>query len=476
MAKQGMQLMNKVNFAKFLRKKDARLLIEQFILVTNDSFAIEDDGNNLLLGNKVAVEPLPIIINDELIGWLRVANKADVTLNFIHYLLTKEVEKKDLANETLGLYKEINLLYKLSEKIKANFNIGEIAHSIIDEAHRVIRSTHASVMLYSAKTKMLEVIASIGDTKATKKYFPANKGIAGHIFLSGNAEIINNTCDDMRFVQGYCPMGSLLCSPIKAGNHTVGVINLSHDTVINYSAADLKLFCALVSQGAIALENALLHEKIIKEEQVKHHLERYVSSRVVDAIMNSEDDLALEPEKLYISILFSDIRGFTHLCELLDSAEIVTHLNTYFENMVDIIFEQQGTINKFVGDMIIALFGAPKYLADSEKYTVTAAIKMQQWLELTDYAWIKENFKTGIGINSGKVVVGNIGSPKHIDYTAIGDEVNLASRLQALAEAGQILVSKRIYEATQNCFEYRYYGNVTVKGKEHAIDVYEVIY
>lgn len=469
--------MSKINFSKFVQKKETRLLLEKVILLNNDCFVIEDINDKLLLGErKTQAEREPIIVNDELLGWLSVDNGGDTIVQFIEFLLAKEQEKKDLASETLGLYKEINLLYKLSDKIKANFNIQEIAHSIIDEASRVIRSTHASVMLYNPKLKMLETISSMGVDKSIKTIFPANKGIAGYVFSSGHAEIVNNTCDDMRFVQGYCPTGSLLCVPIKAENKSIGVINLSHDTVINYSAADLKLFCALVSQGAIALENALLHEKIVKEEQVKNHLERYVSAKVVDAIMKSEGELLFQPEKRSISILFSDIRGFTHLCENTDSAEIVEHLNAYFENMVDIIFNQQGTINKFVGDMIIALFGAPEFLSDSEKYTVTAAINMQNWLKTTEHDWIKQNFKTGIGINSGKVVVGNIGSPKHMDYTAIGDEMNLASRLQSLATAGQILVSRSIYEVTQDIFEYRYHGTVTVKGREQPTDIFEVIY
>lgn len=477
MVRQGKQLMSKINFSKFIQKKETRLLLESIIFLNNSCFVIEDINDKLLLGDKKSsAERAAIVVNDELVGWLSVENKAETIIQFIEHLLAKEAEKKDLANETLGLYKEINLLYKLSDKIKANFNIQEIAYSIIDEASHVIRSTQASVMLYNPKIKMLETISALGVDKSTKTIFPANKGIAGYVFSSGHAEIVNNTCDDMRFVQGYCPAGSLLCAPIKAGDKVVGVINLSHNTVINYSAADLKLFCALVSQGAIALENALLHEKIIKEEQVKNHLERYVSAKVVDAIMKSEGELILQPEKRCISVLFSDIRGFTHLCENTDSAEIVGYLNAYFENMVDIIFNQQGTINKFVGDMIIALFGAPEFLSDSEKYTVTAAINMQNWLKITEHHWIKQNFKTGIGINSGKVVVGNIGSPKHMDYTAIGDEMNLASRLQSLATAGQILVSRSIYEATQDSFEYRYHGNVTVKGREQSTDVFEVIY
>lgn len=471
------QRMSKIHFSKFIQKKETRLLLEKIIYLNNSYFIIEDVNNKLLLGQgKSQADRVPITFNKELLGWLSADHDKDTPLCFIEHLLAKEAEKKDIIKETLGLYKEVNLLYKLSDKIKANFNLEEIANSIINEATCAIRSTYASVVLYNSKKNTLETIASLGIDKSTKMDFPIDKGIVGYVFSSGHAEIVNNTFNDIRFVQDCCPIGSLLCAPIKAGNKTVGVINLSHSTIINYNAADLKLFCALISHGEIALENALLHEKIIKEKQVKNHLERYVSAKVVDAIMKCESDLIFQPEKRCISILFSDIRGFTHLCESLDSAEVVKYLNTYFENMVDIIFNQQGTINKFVGDMIVALFGAPEYLTYSEKHTVAAAISMQHWLKTTEHEWIKENFKTGIGINSGKVVVGNIGSPKHMDYTAIGDEMNLASRLQSIATAGQILVSRSIYEATQDSFEFCYHGRITVKGREQPTDVFEVIY
>jgi adenylate cyclase len=331
-------------------------------------------------------------------------------------------------------------------------------------------------MLYNEKLDGLEVIAAVGDHANVKRVFKTGKGIAGHVFLSGKAEVINNTCDDVRYIKKCCATGSLLCAPIKTSEKTIGVITLSHDHVINYTAADLKLFCALVSQGTIALENAILHDNIIKEEKIKSHLERYLSEKVVHVIMNAGEKQIFNPEKRYISILFSDIRSFTNLCENIDSKEIVDNLNTYFENMVDIIFTEQGTINKFVGDMIVALFGAPEVLQNSEKHTVMAAISMQNWLKQTEHAWITQNFKTGIGINSGEVIIGNVGSPKHMDYTAIGDEVNLASRLQSLAKGGQILVSRSIYDATKDFFEYGYLGAFAIKGKEKPVDVYEVLY
>lgn len=469
--------MNNFHLAKIFNNKETKNLLDNISFSFNQCFAIYNADEKLLYGDqREYTQHLPFYVEDELFGCVKGIDNLEPIVHLIEYLLAKELEKKELASETLNLYKEINLLYNLADKIKANFDIVEIAQSIIDQATLAIKSTNATVMLFNEKLNALEVIASVGDHVINKKVCRAGKGIAGQIFLTGKAEVINNTCDDIRFIKDSCATGSLLCAPIKTSEKTIGVINLSHDTVINYTAADLKLFCTLVSQGAIALENAILHANKIKEEKLKSHLERYVSKKVVQIIMEAGDEQAFSPEKRYISILFSDIRGFSNLCEQIDSKELVVYLNTYFEHMVDVIFSEQGTINKFVGDMIVALFGAPEVMQESEKHTVLAAMKMQQWLKQTENSWINQNFKTGIGINSGQVIIGNVGSPKHMDYTAIGDEVNLASRLQSLAKDGEILVSQTIYHATKNIFNYRHHGAMEIKGKEKPVDVYEVIY
>ena len=175
-------------------------------------------------------------------------------------------------------------------------------------------------------------------------------------------------------------------------------------------------------------------------------------------------------------MLFSDIRNFTTKCEELEPEQLVAYLNEYFTQMVDVIFNHNGTVNKFVGDMIVAMFGAPSEISDREYCAIAAAINMQQRIKNLPIAWIRDNFITGIGISSGEVIVGNIGSPQHMDYTAIGDEMNIASRLQGMAKGGQILVTRSVYEATQASFQFREFGTLPVKGKKNLVEVFEVIY
>ncbi|MBE9185403.1 adenylate/guanylate cyclase domain-containing protein [Microcoleus sp. LEGE 07076] len=196
----------------------------------------------------------------------------------------------------------------------------------------------------------------------------------------------------------------------------------------------------------------------------------------VRAVIDAKEDIYLNPTKRNLTVLFSDIRNFTTKCEKLPAEKIVMYLNEYFTEMVEVIFSHEGTVNKFVGDMIVAMFGAPSEVADREKKAIETAIDMQRRIRGMSVGWIADNFLTGIGISSGEVVVGNIGSPQHMDYTAIGDEVNIASRLQSMAQGGQILVSDRVYSATKDMFEFRKIGCVIVKGKKKSVETFEVIY
>lgn len=126
--------------------------------------------------------------------------------------------------------------------------------------------------------------------------------------------------------------------------------------------------------------------------------------------------------------------------------------------------------------MIVGMFGAPLKVVDCERKAIEAAIAMQQQLQTRSAPWIRENFPTGIGISSGDVVVGNIGSPLHTDYTAIGNRVNIASRLQSMARGGQILCSKSVYTVTRDIFEFKKVGRVNVKGRKQAVEIFEVVY
>lgn len=463
---------------RLLAKKDILSILHQTISAIATPVTIKDNADNILLGDcqEREAEHYAIELSGETIGWVIGTAKTQAIASLLSYLANKELEKKTLAQETLDRYKEITLLYDISEKITANLELEPIANLILHEAKRLIRGASGTVILLNPDSQNFEQIASFGDGFSTKFPIKLGQGILGSVLCTGNGEIINYVQADDRWTIAEEKFCSMIVAPLKSQNGAIGVISIGSNTPMNYTAADLKLLNTLAATAATAIENALLHQNKLREERIKSHLERYVPSQVVQAILEAKGDISLTPARKEISILFSDIRNFTSQCEELLPEVIVSYLNEYFTHMVEEIFNHQGTVNKFVGDMIVALFGAPSPVEDSEKLAVQTAISMQKRIQDIPISWVRERFNTGIGISSGKVVVGNIGSPHHMDYTAIGDEVNTASRLQSLAKGGQILVSRSIYEATQHSFSFKEYGLINIKGKRKAIEVFEVLH
>ncbi len=467
-----------VNLKRLVSKKDIRQLLEEIIKILPSPVALTDVQGQLLLGTPEVVSnphKLPIVVQEEILGWVSGDLHLQLIATLLNHLLNCELEKKDLAYDSLEKYKEINLLYRVSGEIGSFLNLPEIGNFILQEASKAITCSTGEVLLINSEHGEFEVVAGFGDAIASRElHWRLEEGIAADVIKTGVPELVNDVAQDVRYIPRGYPVSSLICVPLMVKEKVIGAISISNREPVAYSAGDLKLVSAIAAQAAAAFDNALLHENKLRQERVRTNLGRYVASQVVDAIFESEVSLA--PTKKNITILFSDIRNFTSQCEQLAPEKIVEYLNIYFTDMVEVIFDHGGTVNKFVGDMIVAIFGAPSPLVDSEQKAIHTAIEMQKRLQATSNLWIRKNFNTGIGISSGDVVVGNIGSPQHMDYTAIGDEVNVASRLQSIAKGGQILVSRSVYEINQDKFEFRVVGSINVKGKHRAIKVYEVVY
>jgi adenylate cyclase len=213
-----------------------------------------------------------------------------------------------------------------------------------------------------------------------------------------------------------------------------------------------------------------------EKKKIKYAFQHYVSHTVVNEILKDFSKLKLGGEKKVLTVLFSDIRGFTNFSEKYPPEEVVSYLNEYFTEMTEIIFEENGTLDKFIGDAIMVIYGAPVYFPDHAERAVRTAIKMQKKIKELQNYW-KEPLRVGIGINTGEMVVGNMGSKNRWDYTVIGDSVNLASRLEGLTKEYKvdIIISEYTYQEIKNKVDVRYLGKVKVKGKEKEVGIYEVL-
>jgi adenylate cyclase len=237
----------------------------------------------------------------------------------------------------------------------------------------------------------------------------------------------------------------------------------------------------LLDLNAQKLGVLMVLEDITAEKRVKSSLSRYMSKDVVEKLLADEGSPALGGVRQEVSILFSDIRSYTSLTEDADAHEIVGMLNEYFTQMVDVIFEHEGILDKFIGDAIMAVFGAPFARPETDPVNaVAAAVEMQAALERYNAVRVARGQKpidTGIGISSGEVVCGNIGSEKRMDYTVIGDGVNLASRLEGATKqyGAHIMVSEFTQARTGARFVTRELDRIRVKGKNRPVQIYEVM-
>lgn len=227
----------------------------------------------------------------------------------------------------------------------------------------------------------------------------------------------------------------------------------------------------------MSFDNARSHEELSQRIIERQALERFLSGAIVEKILANPGQIHLGGENQTATIMFTDIRGFTRMAEKMEPQQVVELLNEYFTEMTDLIFENGGTLDKYLGDGIMAVFGAPITKPDDPVRSVKTAIEMQRALARLNRDWEARGqppLRAGIGVNTGPVTAGNIGSTKRMDYTVIGDAVNLASRLCANAAGGQILVSESTFAQLGGSRPAKKLEPIRVKGRDTPVEVYEI--
>jgi len=236
------------------------------------------------------------------------------------------------------------------------------------------------------------------------------------------------------------------------------------------------LACLVVTYFVMTFRNYYLART--ENIRVSNILKKYVSPEIAKIITKEEYERSSQGSKKIITVMFSDIRGFTPLSEKMDPEDISTLLNQYFNKMTEVIFRNKGTIDKFIGDAIMVIFGAPLDQDDAPLRAVRTALEMQEALQKLRDKWKNEgmdDINIGIGINTGEAFVGNIGSDIYKEYTALGDTVNTAARFESRAAKGQIFISESTLRAVRKQIKYRILEPIMLKGKSKPQEVFEVL-
>ncbi len=383
--------------------------------------------------------------------------------------------------------KVLFVLYEISRQLNSIGDFNELLSKIMDLIFMIIDADYGFLILMGEKDKndLIPVVVKYKDDKISDKgELRASRTIVNKVIHDKVSLLTSNAMTDSRLDAGQSlfmqQIRSAMCVPLWKKDTIIGVIQLGTMRMDNhFDQDDLELLQTISSQMAMIIEQASLNEQIRDEERIRSRLERFHSPQVIEMILKGSQetkDNIMEPKDLIATILFADIIGFTQLSERMPPRDINMLLNQFFSRMTDIIFEYEGTLDKYIGDSLMAVFGAPMEKKDDVKRAIMAALKMRQELPvIMDKMEAKKRFNIRIGINTGRVVAGNIGSPRRMDYTVIGDPVNIASRLESIAEPNQILIGEETYKHVKREFKINKIGPKLVKGKTEEIMVYEVL-
>src|SRR5258705_12219416 len=307
-----------------------------------------------------------------------------------------------------------------------------------------------SILLLDGKSDELipRISKSRTGAESAEKHVP--QSIARKAVEERVAILSDNAAADERFKGKSILIQSVrsaMCTPLMGSDQKVlGILYVDNLTATHsFADEDLEFLIAFGGLTAVAIENSQLSEQLRREALVLSNFQRYFAPNLASQIAQQEGAVQLGGTKRPVVIFFSDIRGFTPLSETMGPDEIATLLTEYFTEMVEIVFEHSGTLDKFMGDAIMALWGAPIDHEDDADRAVACAIDQLIALEKLNVKWKKENrpeLRIGIGINFGEVFAGNIGSNRRLEDTVIGDAVNTASRLCSSAGPNEILISE----------------------------------
>jgi adenylate cyclase len=371
------------------------------------------------------------------------------------------------------------VLRSLSELAKALISAQpeEVPRRVMDAVFEHIPADRGFLMLYDDEGNLKPRV--VHHRHGDDEKITISKTIADRVVQDRVAILTSDAQVDPRFATGdsirFHGIRSAMCAPLWKGDDVIGIIHVdSPMQTKTFTPDDLELLSALSNYAAIAIQQAALNKKVQEEKIARERLEKYFSPNVATRILSEGEK---DVQELEVSVLFADIVGFTPMAEKMSPPSVAKLLNEYFSRMEEPIFEHEGTVDKFIGDCIMAVFGAPYAQEDHAERAVRVALEMRERLhELNNERTGQAPIQMRMGIHSGRAVSGPIGSEKRREFTVLGDTVNIASRIESMvAKEGQLVIGERTYELLKGNYEFNDLGAVALKGKSKSVRVYEVV-
>ncbi len=396
-------------------------------------------------------------------------------------------EIKDLRRKA----KILELLFEMSKTLGTVFELEEIFEKATDLIFRGTPADRVVALLAEESPdgkiindSLYQIGAKTRDASFEKltDRLTVSRTITKRVMTYGVAILSQDAKTDEQFkgAESIVSQGvrSTICAPLITQSNVHGVLYADRlDPFAAFSPDHLELISAVAAQTAVTVETVKAHKRLAREEVARANYSRFMPEYVVQQLLENPDSFRLGGANQTITVLFADIRGFTAFSEHQNPEKVVGLLNHYFSAMTEIIFAHGGTLDKYIGDELMALFGAPTATQDDAANAVKTAVAMQKRLIDLNKELLAQGFwevAVGMGLHTGEATVGYIGSERRSEYTAIGDTVNTASRLQGNAADGQILISEATARAAGNIFPMIRREPLTVKNRLQPVELFEV--
>jgi len=379
--------------------------------------------------------------------------------------------------------KIFQVLIQVARSLLQTEELTDLLNTVMDMIFRYLPVERGLIILFDEEGNPVPRLTKFIEG-ADAHDIPISRTILKMVAEQQIALMTSNALEDARLLGGKSiaihGIRSAMCVPLWNRQRVIGAVQVDSPIHIGrFTEEDLDLLTALANFAAVAIERAQLAEKIEQERKIRTKMERYHSPAVIEEIVKGviaadETDI----RNADVSILFADISGFTTVSETKEPEEVIEFLSHFFSAAVDAIFAYGGTLDKFIGDAVMAFFGAPIPQEDHADRAIMSGLMLQERMD----DWNDERKRQGlpevkirIGINSGAAVVGNVGTEKRVDYTVLGSSVNIASRLESgVAKPGQLVISKNTLDRVIGSFDTEPLGEFALKGLQQKMPVFAV--
>ena len=463
------------------------------VVVTGSAARLEDlDSRNGVFRNGVAITSCEIEAGDTLrFGAVEAlvetpapvaAAEPEGPALTLEHTIYRRLEVPSRADETVVVdaKRVLRLMSEVGKTLVGSLPLQEVLARVVELLLANIPAERAVIFLLDPVTgDLVPSVSRLRDGTTGLMNTKVSKTVTDLVLRERAAVLSADVLGDMRFDSAQSlrlsNVRSLMCGPLATQNENIGVLQADNALAQRFSEADLELFTALANYASTAIAQSRLVTRVQEEMQRRQRLERYHSPAVVDAVLSgsaAEDESEIQERD--VSVMFADIVGFTSMAEGMTPSGVAEFLNGFFRVVTDVVFERQGTVDKFIGDAVLTVFGAPLDQPDHAWRAVQTAREILVAIdELNRSRPSMPALRVRMAINSGLAIVGDVGSGKRIEYTVLGDVVNTCSRMESsVAKPGQIVISRATFDRLPHAIPAESLGALQLRGRSATTEVF----